>query len=274
MSSLLWYSISIKLLSNNSHLFSGRFSVNTTTNAIIHFVNSNRTNVNIIGYFVDNYQADNKFDSGKFTFKGIVINKINAALEKKYNAIAWNLWYSDGLPNLSYLRATDKMWYDIVDNSKNYGTTFGFTISPLAIAPNPKTIPRNVFTKMHIKIIDKNTSTNVFTGSFVVDIISRVVSLFTNYVAPTIDILAYTADDNYSDYKFITNNINQFTMAGTAITSIPALDSIYSASQWQFWNYNGVNSLSYKNASNEWKAITPLDNTNRYSIVISNKKFV
>jgi hypothetical protein len=62
-------------------------------------------------------------------------------------------------------------------------------------------------------------------------------------------------------------------MAGTAINSIPTLDSIYGATEWQFWNYNGVNCLSYKNASNEWIALTPLNTNNRYSIIISNKKF-
>ncbi len=273
--SVSWYNILIKLSSNNSQLFSGKFSVDNSTNSIVHFVNSGKININILDYPTDNYQADYKFVSNNFTFKGAIVKSINSALEKKYGAIAWNLWQSDGQANLSYLNTKDKRWYDIVDNSKNYGSTFTFTITPSILAPNSKVIPRPVNVKMFIKIYDKTTSLNVFNGFFMVDIVTKIINLMINTdIVPNYNILTYTADDNYSDYKFITNNnINQFTMAGTVINSIPSLDSIYGASEWQLWNYNGVNCLSYKNASNEWIALTPLNTNNRYSIIISNKKF-
>ena len=270
--SISWYSISINLNSNNSQIFNGRFSVNETTNAIVHFVNAGKINVNILDYPVDNYQADNKFVSGKFTFKGTVVSKINAVLEKKYNAISWNIWQSDDTSssNLSYLSGKDKLWYDLVDNSGNYGSIVSFTIVKLPIALNSKIIPQPTPSKCYMKIYDKQTSSNVFLGYFIVDVISRIISIMVNTLVSNENLLTYTADDNYSDYKFVSN---KFTMAGTAITSIPALDSTFGATEWQLWNYNGTNCLSYKNASNEWIAITPLNSNNRFDITISNKPF-
>ena len=274
-SSVSWYSILINLKSNNSLIFSGKFSVNNTTNAIVHFVSSGNTAVNILGYPTDNYQADYKFVSGNFTFKGTVVKSINKTLETKYGASAWSIWYSDGdtYPNLSYLNT--KTWYDLVDNSGNYGNICNFTIAPIT-APNSKVIPQTLVTKMYLKIYDKVSLTNIFTSSFIVDLNSKIINTIVNLQDTTTtnkNILAYTTDDNYSDYKLITTtNISSFTMAGTTITSIPALDSIYSACEWQFWNYNGVNCLSYKkNESNEWIALMPLNTINRYSIIISSK---
>ena len=273
--SLSWYDISIKYKSNNASIFNGKCSVDNSSNAIIHFVNSSKININILDYPTDNYQADYKFVSNNFTFKGTVIKKINPVLEKKYSAIAWCIWHSDGQTNLSYLKTKENKWYDIVDNSGNYGALYSINITPTLTLINPKSAPRAINLRRFIKIYDKTASMDIFKGFFIVDINSKIISLMVNTdIVPNQNILTYIADENYSDYKFITDkNINQFTMAGTVIDSIPALDTIYGATEWQFWNYDGVNSLSYKNASNEWIALTPLNTNNRYSIVISNTKF-
>lgn len=265
--SISWYSIIIRQVSNNSLIFSGKFSVNNSTKAIYNFVNLAKTNINLLEYPSDNYQADNKFVSGKFTFKGTVVKSINAALDKKYDTVCWSIWQGDEdqTPNLSYLSKKNNMWHDLVDNSKNYGTLYSFTITSTTMTSLQ---PKTLFTRVYMKIYDKVTLTNVFRTTMIFDANTK--KIINLQGSSTTNILTYSANDNYSDYKFINNN---FTMAGTTISSIPALNSTYGATEWQLWNYNGTNCLSYKNASNEWIAITPLSSNNRYAISFSNKPF-
>ena len=267
--SLSWYNVSISLQSNNSIVFRGRFSVNNSTNAIHHFVDITNTKKSMLAFPPDSYQADYKYVSNNFTFGGTVINKIPLLATTYKTASFWSIWYSDGdaKPNLSYFDANDKKWYDIVDNSGNYGTKFSFSITS-ATSLSVRAINKSYF----LRILDKNTSSNIFVASVMVDLSKFVITSIKNTVGTTaskkINLLKYTEDDTYSDYKLINE---KFTMAGTSISTIPALDSLYGATQWQLWNYNGVHCLSYKNASNEWKTITPTTSSNRYTVTISLK---
>ena len=266
--SLSWYSISISLQSGGSPFFTGYFSVNTTTNTIYNFVSSSATTVNILKYSTNSYGADYKFVSGNFTFGGTVIDSI-PAIDAQYGASEWSIWYTagDAQPNMSFKSASTNAWYDVVTYSANggvlYGTTFSFNI---AAASAPATIP--VVNKNYdITIYDKTTSSNIFTGLIVSDINTNVISSFYNNTDLTTNILAYSGDDNYSDYKLVNS---KFTENGTAITSIPALNALYNNPlEWQIWLYDGNNYLFYKDSSNQWNAIMPLDSTNRYIITVT-----
>ena len=123
---LSWYSISISHQSGGAPFFNGYFSVNTTTNTIYHFVNSNSTTLNLLTFSSDNYGSDNKFISGNFTFGGTTISSI-PALDSTYNASEWSIWYGagDAHPNLSYKSSTLGTWYDTIP----YGTIFSFSIA-------------------------------------------------------------------------------------------------------------------------------------------------
>ena len=75
--------------------------------------------------------------------------------------------------------------------------------------------------------------------------ISNVVNKF--YISNNLNtnIIAHTDNDYGADYLFENGN---FTYSGTAITSIPALDSQYGAQEWVLWEGGGYNALSYKNS--------------------------
>ena len=272
--SLSWYNVVLSLKSNNSILFRGKFSVNNTTNSINHFIDSSNVKVSMLGFPLDKYQADYKYISGKFTFGGTVLNKIPSLATSYKSASFWNIWQSieDTNVNLSYFDAIDKKWYDIVDNSGNYGNKFSMSITSTTAKIAPTIVVRSINKPYFLRIFDKNTSSNIFVANVLVDITTFVITSIKNTVgtasAKKVNLLKYTADDNYSDYKLINENL---TMAGTSISTIPALNSLYGATQWQIWNYNGVNCLSYKNTSNEWKTITPTTSSNRYTVTVSLK---
>ena len=86
----------------------------------------------------------------------------------------------------------------------------------------------------------------IFNGYFSVDNTTNIIQQFFNSNNIGINILAVTADDYGADYKFVNND---FTDAGTTITSIPALNAIYGAIEWSLWI---ANKLSYKNSNNIW----------------------
>jgi hypothetical protein len=272
--SLSWYNMVISLQTNNSIVFRGKFSVDNSTNAIHHFVDITNTKKSMLAFPPDSYQADYKYISGKFTFGGTVLNKIPSLATSYKSASFWNIWQSieDTNVNLSYFDATDKKWYDIVDNSGNYGNKFSMSITSTTAKIAPTIVVRSINKSYFLRILDKNTSSNIFVAKIMVDTSRFVISSIKNTVGTTanklINLLKYTEDDNSSDYKLINE---KFTMAGTSISTIPALDSLYGATQWQLWNYSGVHCLSYKNASNEWKTITPTTSSNRYTVTVSLK---
>lgn len=243
---LSWYSISISYQSGGAPFFTGYFSVNTTTNTIHHFVNSTSTTLNLLKFSSNDYNADYKFVSGNFTFGGTVIQSI-PALDSTYNASEWSIWYGAGdtYPNLSYKDANTGNWYDITP----YGTIFSFSVSATS---QPANIPPTISNNYNIYIYVAN-SPYIFHGLLTVDDNTKIITSFTD--TSSNNLLAFTANDNESDYRFINN---KFTVNGTAISSIPALDATFGAIEWQFWLYNGINSLAYKDSSNTWKYVTPL----------------
>ena len=165
--SLSWYSISISLQSGGSPFFNGYFSVNTTTNTIYHFVNANSTTVNLLTYPTNNYDGDNKFISGNFSFGGTVISNI-PPLNNQYGASAWNIWYSNGdtFPNMSFKSSTDGYWYDVVGNTGNYGTIFSFSIASTSA---PASIPSTILKTYYVMVYDKVISSNICVGALVVE---------------------------------------------------------------------------------------------------------
>lgn len=254
--SLSWYSISISYQSGGSPFFNGYFSVNNTTNTIYHFVNANSTTINLLKFSSDNYNADYKFISGNFTFGGTTITSI-PALDSSYNASEWSIWYGAGdtYPNLSFKNASLGGWYDVVP----YGDIFAFSIA--SSAP-PNSIPPTINNTYDIYVYYENQPYK-FHGILTVDDNTKIISSFVNAdYHPTTNLLAYTSDDNYSDYRFVNG---AFTVNGTAISSILAFDSFYGASEWQFWLYNGVMSLAYKQYGT-WKYIMPLGSSNPMKI--------
>ena len=96
--------------------------------------------------------------------------------------------------------------------------------------------------------ISTQDSTPLFSGIFskiTFFNISNVVNKF--YISNNLNtnIIAHTDNDYGADYLFENGN---FTYSGTAITSIPALDSQYGAQEWVLWEGGGYNALSYKNS--------------------------
>lgn len=118
-----------------------------------------------------------------------------------------------------------------------------------------------------LKIRNNATNEIIFTGSFYTekrtgytnpqeyidnyDEIIKGVYLETD-VELSNNIIAGANHDYGADYKFVSNN---FTYYGTAITTIPSLDSVYGAVEWSIWIYDDLPTLSYKNSSNVWNDI-------------------
>jgi hypothetical protein len=211
----------------------------------------------LLQFSTDDYNADYKFISGKFTFGGTTISSI-PALDSTYDASEWSIWYGAGdtYPNLSYKSATLGTWYDIIP----YGTIFSFSIASSAA---PSSIPPTINNNYNIYAYYQNIK-YFFHGVLTVDDNTKVISSFVDADdTNNTNLLSFTSDDNYSDYRFVNN---KFTINGTAITSIPKLDSIYGAIEWQFWLYNGFMSLAYKNSSGVWKYSIPLGSANLVKI--------
>jgi hypothetical protein len=103
-----------------------------------------------------------------------------------------------------------------------------------------------------ISISQQNNSTPFFNGVFsTFDIANTtIINSFYNLANITRNIISHTSDDFSADFVLL--NGTQFTDNGTTITSIPALDDMYGAQEWQFSNNN---TLSYKNFSNEWRLV-------------------
>jgi len=257
-------------LANNTPVLRAKFSVNNATNTIQRMVNTTNVKQSIIAFPTgDNYQADYKFISGKFSFGGTIIGAIPLLASTYKTAKLWNIWQNenDPYPNLSYLSRVDNKWYDIVDNSENYGTRFICTI----IVSTPVSGISSKNKQYYLRVFDKVQSKNIFVAGVLVNTVTNTVASIKNTqgLNKRTNLLVYTADDNYSDYRVLNND---FTMAGTSFSTIPALDSIYGATQWQVFKYNGVNCLAYKNSSNEWKTIAPASSANRYTVTLNTIK--
>lgn len=267
--SLDWYSLNIALQSDNSVVFDGYFSVDNRSNTIQHFITSANTTENLIVHTNDDYAADYKFISNKFTIGGTAFSSI-PILEAFYlqtysiNISEWSIWHDAtmtnvGITSLSYKNASDGNWYDIGE----YGQVFTFTI--LSTSP-PQPIP-SVFNKLFLlEMFISGETTHFFQAFMSVDINTNTINNMYTPSSPSINILKYTNDDNYSDYKLVNNN---FTPYGTSITSIPLLDASYGAVQWQIWSYLNKNYLYYKDANDEWYIVEPLNESNKFIINVT-----
>jgi hypothetical protein len=100
-----------------------------------------------------------------------------------------------------------------------------------------------------ISVSQQNNSTPFFNGVFAAFVIANttIINAFYNSSNLGTNIIAHTSDDNGADFVLL--NGNTFSVYGTSITSIPALDSQYGAQEWKLSNNN---KLSYKNSANQW----------------------
>jgi hypothetical protein len=99
---------------------------------------------------------------------------------------------------------------------------------------------------INLTVVDTGGVTRTFDGFFGVDT-HGIVEVFYNFNSADFNynILTYTGNDNGADYLFDVSN-NVFSGNGTAIASIPALDAVYGAIEWNLAFRNGANVLSYK----------------------------
>ena len=97
----------------------------------------------------------------------------------------------------------------------------------------------------------------IFNGYFTVDNISNVISQLFDATNLGVNIIAITSDDWGADYVFIDG---AFTLNGTAITSIPALQILYpQAVEWLLYRLDNTDQIGCKPANGEWfVVISPL----------------
>jgi hypothetical protein len=252
--SLNWYTISISLQSSNTKVFEGKFSVNSSSESIIHFYNINNLNNNLLEYTSDDYSADYKFTNNNFTFNGTAIKNI-PDLDVLYNSCEWSLWYYPGdlYPNLSYKDKNNGQWFDVLP----YGGMFSFDIKQIVDLTKVPLIPAPVYVKYDIVLT--NGSNNILNAFILVDITTNVISVFQDNADGSN--LLINNNDNYSDNKYINGN---FTLNGTLISNIPSLSAVYpAATKWQLFLYVDPNTqvsktaLAYKNSSNNWIYLMP-----------------
>lgn len=118
--------------------------------------------------------------------------------------------------------------------------------------------------------ISPTGGSSIFSGYFSVDNSTNIIQNFYNANNIGTNILASGPGDHYgADYKYIGGN---FTGSGTAITSIPALNSTYSAVEWSLWAapQNGGNNdlLSYKK-NNQWIDLASLNLSFTFTFTLS-----
>jgi photosystem II stability/assembly factor-like uncharacterized protein len=130
-------------------------------------------------------------------------------------------------------------------NSANYGVTWNGIISQFPLT----------YRTINLTVTDTGGVVRTFDGFFGVDR-QNLVKTFYNFNAVDINtnILVYTGNDRGADYRFDLSN-NVFSSSGTAIASIPALDAVYGATEWNLAYQNGLNLLSYKNAAGVWSTL-------------------
>lgn len=114
-----------------------------------------------------------------------------------------------------------------------------------------------------ISISLQKNSDIILNGYFSVDSSTNVIQSFYNVLNPGVNILSYSEDNYNADYVFVNNN---FTVGGTNINSIPALDAEYNAEAFNLWydptalapdDVFPFTNISYKNDQGEWIDILP-----------------
>ena len=127
-------------------------------------------------------------------------------------------------------------------NSVNYGAFWNGIVSQFSLT----------YYTINISSTDAYGITRTFDGFFGVDK-RNIIKVFYNFNATDVNfnILTYTGNDNGSDYVFDSSN-NVFSSNGTAIQSIPSLDAIYTAFEWNIRYSAAIWSLSYKDISGNW----------------------
>ena len=130
-------------------------------------------------------------------------------------------------------------------NSVNYGASWNGIISQFPLT----------YFSINITVVDTQGVTRTFDGFFGVDM-KKIVKVFYDFNAADFNsnILTYTGNDNGADYVFDASN-NVFSNNGTAITSIPTLDAVYGATEWNLAFQNGANVLSYKSVGGTWTVL-------------------
>ena len=130
-------------------------------------------------------------------------------------------------------------------NSASYGAAWNGIVSQFSLT----------YYTINLTVVDTGGVTRTFDGFFGVDP-HGIVKVFYNFNSADFNynILTYTGNDNGADYLFnVVNNL--FSSKGTAIVSIPALDAVYGAVEWNLAFQNGVNVLSYKNSGGTWSVL-------------------
>jgi hypothetical protein len=100
-----------------------------------------------------------------------------------------------------------------------------------------------------ISVSLRSDNSEIFFGYFSVDE-ANIIRQFYNAVNMGVNILTYT-NDYGADYYFLNNT---FTLGGANLTGIPALDAIYTATEWQLYFYTsrGGDVISYKDINGVW----------------------
>ena len=142
--------------------------------------------------------------------------------------------------------------------SANYGAAWNGIVSQFSLT----------YYTINLTVVDTGGVTRTFDGFFGADT-HGIVKVFYNFNAADFNynILTYTGNDNDADYRFDVSN-NVFSSKGTALISIPALDAVYGATEWNLAFRNGVNVLSYKSNGGTWTVLN-----SSVAVTVRNLKF-
>lgn len=199
---------------------------------ILQHVNSTNANISIYDPYDNLFPGQNSYFYKLMTGKNESIPKTSTALESSPLDIS-------GLsPNTSYV------FNFIRENSTNDIITE--SIAHLFFTTGENKIWYS------IDISRKSDGEQFFNGYFGVDRTTNIISNFYNANEVGNNILTNTDTD--ADYIFVNGS---FTVAGTTINNIPALDDYYNAIDWRIWNDDSGSNLSYKNKSGSWIDILP-----------------